>query len=207
MSSDLPDDEQGLVELAASCSDAAFCELMRRFQRLLAHAVSRSTNDPEDRRDLHSEIIVRLLSQQKKPLRDWRPTAPFGAYLAAIASRHCYNWADRKGLLAHKPPRSLESATSLVEPQALDDLRTQSASFDPPAALDHSERVRLLHRAVGRLPDADRLILKLRFGDDLSGPIIADLLGVSHGAARQRILRALRRLERELAEIEPGYFG
>jgi RNA polymerase sigma factor (sigma-70 family) len=206
MSRHLPEDERELVELAASCNDDAFSALMTRFQRLMAHIISRTTNDPEDRQDLRSEIIARLLTNRKKPLRDWRPTAPFAAYLGAIASRHCYSWSAQRGLIDAHPGRCLSANTSTVEPELLDHFTAESSVDTPVDALDRSERAELLRTAISQLPDDDRLILKLSFLDEYSGPTIADILGISHGAARQRIFRALRRLERILSETEPGYF-
>lgn len=206
MSRDLPEDERELVELAASCDDIAFCALLERFGGLLSHVVSRSTSDPEVREDLQSEIIARLLSRRKKALRDWRPTASFGAYLAAIGSRHCHTWARRNGRIESVGAHSLRANTSHMPSNLLDQVVPGSDAPDPESSLSRKERAAVLRRAMGALSDADRLVLKLRFADDLSGPAIAEMLGVSHVAARQRIFRALRRLERVLAETAGDYF-
>jgi RNA polymerase sigma factor (sigma-70 family) len=52
--------------------------------------------------------------------------------------------------------------------------------------------------AVGRLGRHEREALALRFGGDLRGPEIADLLGISVANAQQRLSRALRKLRSEL---------
>ena len=53
--------------------------------------------------------------------------------------------------------------------------------------------------AVERLPDEHREILKMTYWEDLTGPEIAAVLGLSATAVRSRILRARRLLKVELA--------
>jgi RNA polymerase sigma factor (sigma-70 family) len=64
-----------------------------------------------------------------------------------------------------------------------------------------------LTEALGRLSDREREILALRFGGDLSGPQIAELLDLTLANVQQITSRSLRRL-RELLEpaegTEPG---
>jgi RNA polymerase sigma factor (sigma-70 family) len=93
-----------------------------------------------------------------------------------------------------------------MAPDVLDSVVPSSDTQQPQTALDQKERAEVLSRAIGGLSDADRLVLKLRFADDLSGPLVAEILDISHTAARQRIFRALRRLERELADAAGDYF-
>jgi RNA polymerase sigma-70 factor (ECF subfamily) len=60
-----------------------------------------------------------------------------------------------------------------------------------------------LTEALGRLNDREREVLALRFGGDLSGPQIAELLGVTLANVQQISSRSLRRL-RELLEQGGG---
>ena len=55
-----------------------------------------------------------------------------------------------------------------------------------------------LEAALGRLSDRDREALALRFGGDLTGPEIAEELGISLANVQQILSRALRRLRLEL---------
>ena len=57
-----------------------------------------------------------------------------------------------------------------------------------------------LRAGLGRLPVQDRLILYLRYVEDLSQEEIARVAGVRLGAARSRLHRALQRLRRELGQ-------
>jgi len=63
-----------------------------------------------------------------------------------------------------------------------------------------------LSDALSKLSDRDREILALRFGGDLNGPEIAEVLGLSLANVQQIISRSLRKL-RELLEEEHGRPG
>lgn len=58
-----------------------------------------------------------------------------------------------------------------------------------------------LVEALGQLAERDREVLALRFGGDLTGPEIAELLGLSLANVQQIASRSLRKL-RELLEAE-----
>jgi len=60
-----------------------------------------------------------------------------------------------------------------------------------------------LAEALGRLSRRERGILALRFGADLRGPEIAELLDMSLANVQQTMSRALRRLRKQL-ESEQG---
>jgi RNA polymerase sigma factor (sigma-70 family) len=57
-----------------------------------------------------------------------------------------------------------------------------------------------LEHAIAKLSDRDRELIGLRFGADLSGSQIAELMGLSLGATQQGLARALRRLREALSE-------
>ncbi len=56
---------------------------------------------------------------------------------------------------------------------------------------------------LGRLPEDERVLLRLRFYEELSQTEIAERTGVALGTVKARMVRGLRRL-RELIEAEEG---
>lgn len=62
-----------------------------------------------------------------------------------------------------------------------------------------------LARALGDMRPGDRAALWLRFGEDLSIEQVAEVLGVSHSAAKARVYRAAGRLRPaiRLGEVRP----
>ena len=57
-----------------------------------------------------------------------------------------------------------------------------------------------LHEALGRLAEADREVLVLRFLEDLSTRELAAVLSISDSAVKMRQLRALQRLRNLLGD-------
>src|SRR5437868_8201088 len=70
---------------------------------------------------------------------------------------------------------------------------------DDPMATEEADQLR---RALARLAHADRLVLVLRFYLDFSNEEVARTLGISAGAARVRVHRALNRLRPEIRALE-----
>jgi RNA polymerase sigma-70 factor (ECF subfamily) len=58
-----------------------------------------------------------------------------------------------------------------------------------------------LDRALHLLSDRDREVIALRFGAELKGPEIAELLGLTLANVQQILSRSLRKMR---AELEPG---
>ncbi|MGC9319128.1 MAG: RNA polymerase sigma factor [Armatimonadota bacterium] len=196
---DLPENEADLVRRAAERDDDAFCALRDRYARHLRMLIARYAPNPEDRRDLFSEIIARLLRDDRRALRAWEPRAPFAAYLTTIAVRHCIAWLGRR--------RGLQERIADLQPadeggNPLEDAIPAGPESEPDAKVERLETRRILHHAAMQLSDSDRLVLAMRFADGLSGPAIARVLGITHGAARQRIYKALRRLADICEELE-----
>lgn len=80
-------------------------------------------------------------------------------------------------------------------------------TFDPPASTPTPSRVLMaeeendaIHRALERLPEDYRLVLLLRFQEDLSYEEIGKLMDLTPNAARKLWARAMKRLQEEMPE-------
>ncbi|GEM_PF-4699153 len=196
-------DEERLVRRAAQSDDEAFCTLRDRYRQHLRVLVARYAPTPADADDMYAEIIARLLADNKKALRQWRPIAPFSAYLTAIAVRHCMSWLERNS----RRPETVElhfPDADAGERQLLHELIEGDADERPDRQFAHREQREAMAFALTELSQSDRLVLALRFDQGMSGPEIGRALGISPGAARQRIFKALRRLQARLMDGEGG---
>lgn len=197
----LPAEEEKLVKLAASCNDEAFCSLRDRYRQHLRVLVSRYAPTPADREDVYSEIIARLLADNKRALCNWEPIAPFGAYLTTIAVRHCLSWLDRRRRTPDTVALSSGDPDS-DERELLQSMIAGDDAYEPESIIARRERREFVHAALLELSDSDRLVLALRFDQGMSGPEIGRALGITPGAARQRIFKALRRLSAVLEQSD-----
>ena len=126
----------------------------------------------------------------ERALRAWRRFDPDRAsprtWLTAIA---------RNALIDHQR-RGRERTEVPVEPA--------SQTLDPAEPAEDSYALGLapeLEMALDALSDRDRELVALRFGADLNGREIADLLGLELPAVQQAIWRALRSLRERLDDI------
>ena len=201
----LPSDETSLVRMAAACSQEAFAALAERFHRLLRLIVMKYADVADDRDDLEADVVAKLLRNRKRALRVWRPRAPFGAYLLTIAARHCIQWAQRDGRLRFQRLGALPGQEEYAG-DPLEQMLPAPDSDDPALATEVSFQRQAVCEALARLSADDQLALALRFEEEMKSPAIGRFFHISPGAARQRVFKALRRLERVLAERSPEVF-
>lgn len=156
---------------AAQADPARFLDLYDRyFHRVYAYVVSR-TGNRTDAEDVTSEVFTRALANIHA--FEWRG-APFGAWLFRVAANQ----------LADRWKRSSREADT---PRAV-----------AGAADDDLERRVFLYQLVERLPDTQRRVVELRFGEDKSLIEISITLGKSEGAVKQLQRRALEALRAAL---------
>ena len=176
MSQATESDEKLLIE-AAQKDPSRFAELYElHFDRVYAY-VARRVRDRAETQDLTAHVFQQALANLGK--FKWRG-APFAAWLYRIASNAIADHARRN----MRETNDLQSATE-----------TTAASVD----LEDVERRARLFRAVDKLPDDQRRVIVLRFGDEKSIREIADELGRSEGAIKQLQFRGLENLRSRLS--------
>ena len=171
-------------ELAeAARADARYFELLydRYADRLYRYALSR-TGSPTIADDIVSEAVVTALERleqfdpERGAFRSWLFTIT-SSKIADHRRRHRRFWRAINRRWRPDPPG--DSAFEL--------------------ALRGDERSRV-HRAVERLSEPNREVVTLRFVADLPIAAIAGTLGISEGAVKMRLSRALRQLAEDLGD-------
>lgn len=155
--------------------EEAWEELSRRIRRLGRLFVTR-----EDLDDLAQNVLIKL--QSPDVLRRLRAARAPSGYLAVMVRHAAIDLIRRRTTLR-----------DAVEP--IEENSDLNAVLD---GLDQEKRVALLRHVVGQLSDADRLLLRLRFWDEMSIADIARQFGMPYSTIAVRLFRMLRRLRREL---------
>jgi RNA polymerase sigma-70 factor, ECF subfamily len=176
-------DEQALLE-AAQRDPGKFDALYElHFERVYAFVVGR-VHDRTMAEDLTADVFHKALAGL--PKYEWRG-APFAAWLFRIAAnaiidqhkREQRGFADSEISSANEPPAdAMEMDLQVVE------YRTR------------------LFQLVGRLPEAQRLVIRQRFIEQRSIREIAQQLGKTPGAVKQLQFRALQSLR---TQMESGH--
>ena len=169
-------DERVLIE-AAQNDPGRFAELYElHFQRVYAYIACR-IHDRSERQDLTAHVFQQALANIGK--FKWRG-APFVTWLYRIAANAIADHARKKS-------REL----SEIE-------LTTNTSVD--SDLEQVERRARLFRAVETLPEDQRKVIVLRFGEEKSIREIASELNRSEGAIKQLQFRGLENLRARLRE-------
>lgn len=184
---DTPDDRE-LVRRSLEGDGRAFESLLRRYERGIYNVALRMVRDAETARDLTQEVFVRVHGS----LGRYDPVYPFASWIYRVAANLCID-AIRKRRL---------STVSLDAPHILEGEEVAREFPDespgPAAALEDSERARLLAEVMERLPESHRLVLILRHQRDLSYEEIALTLDAPLGTVKARIHRAREEFRRLL---------
>ena len=165
-----------LVERAQAGDRRAFAALYRAHGRMV-HGLLLTRLPRAELRDAMQDVFLAALAK----LDSLRDPARFGAWLAAIARNRARDWSKRHG-------RTREHSW---EPQAVDE--HEPARVTGPGMV---ESLALLAQLRG-LPEAQRELLILRFVEGLSGPEIAEVLGMTPGSVRVKLHRSLELLRRQ----------
>ena len=169
-------DERVLVE-AAQNDPGRFAELYERnFHRVYAYVVCR-IHDRSEAQDLTAHAFQQALANIGK--FKWRGT-PFIAWLYRIAANAIADQARKK---SRELPETEGAANSSVD-----------------SDLEQVERRARLFSAVETLPEDQRKVILLRFGEEKSIREIAADLNRSEGAVKQLQFRGLENLRARLRE-------
>ena len=165
------DDDRTLI-VAAQADPARFEQLYDRYVHRVYGFVSRRVGNRAVAEDVTSAVFEQALANL--PKFEWRG-APFAAWLIRIAAN----------AVADHWRRSAREAGDAAElPDAME--------------MDATEQRAILFQLVERLPDLQRRVIELRFGEEKSIREVAAALDRSEGAVKQLQLRALENLRKEM---------
>lgn len=183
-------DENALVERALGGDHEAFGLLIRRHERLVFRIVGGFLRNPEDVKDVAQETFIRAF----EGLRGFRPGAPFGPWIARIATRASYDRLRQRKRTSEVAWEDLSPA----EQAGAQDLAAGAGAADRAAVRD------LLERAMASLPPKDRMVLILSDALGFSGAEVAQAMGCSALAGRIRLHRARRAMRTVIEGLIPG---
>jgi len=160
-------------------------ELFERHHRRLFAFFLRLAGSRDAAEDLVQEVFVRMLKYR----HTYREEAEFTPWMFSVARNAAVDHYRGK-------PRELQEDPEAPEPVA--------PSVHPVERLEKREQSELLQAALGRLPREKReLLLLARFGE-MKYDSIGELLGISVGAVKVRVHRALKELREAYRLVSEG---
>jgi RNA polymerase sigma-70 factor (ECF subfamily) len=176
------DDEAALIASAIAGDGDAYGRLVRRYERVsyrVAAAVAGSAADGE-------EAVQNAYVKAHRSLPRFRRGAPFRPWLLRIVVNEARN--VRRSELRHRRLAVRAAEVVDVAPPGAEDTALESGDVEAVLA------------GLARLSEQDRVALALRYFAELCDRDAAIVAGITEGAYRVRVLRALRRLRARLEE-------
>ena len=166
----------------------AYRRLVERYQSHVAQILWRFSRD----RLVHEELVQDVFVEAYLSLGTYHGKAPWGHWLARIATRVGYRYWKEKARQRATEPFSLEEWDQVADD---DDMLER---IEPDRAAD------ILHRLLEQLPPRDRLVLMLRYIEGCDVAEAARRTGWTKTMVKVQALRARNKLKKlvEHSEME-----
>jgi RNA polymerase sigma-70 factor, ECF subfamily len=188
------DDE--LVQALQQGSEGAYETLLSRFQQPVYNLALRLLNDPSYAADVVQEVFLKVF----RNVGHFRGQSSLKTWIYRITVNEAHN--QRRWFFRHRR-REIGLEEEPEEARSMSQVLPDGSPSPFDYAFDR-ERRNLLESALSKINPAFREVVVLRDIADLSYDEIADILLLSLGTVKSRILRGREALRQELADrLEP----
>lgn len=186
-------EDRALAQALRAGDEAAYEALILRFEQSVYGMVSRLLEDPADAPDVVQEVFLKIF----RNISSFRGESSLKTWIYRIAvneARNQQRWFGRH--------RGKEVGLEPTAPDALGygDWLPDPAPGPYEEALDHEVQA-MVEEALKRMSATYRTALVLREVEELSYEEIAEILEVSLGTVKSRILRGREALRKELSAM------
>lgn len=185
--------DQEVVAWALSGAEAAYRELVRRYERPVFALIYRMVRDRELAEDLTQDTFVKVLNA----LERYNPAYKFSSWIFKIANNAAIDHLRRRDV----ETLSIEGAPHAATPaqQEATELQVGDAAASPLELLEARELGGQIERAIAALRPEYRACIILRHLEGRSYEEIAEILGLPLGTVKTYIHRARNELRDVLA--------
>jgi len=183
--------EQSLIQRAQKGDQDAFAALVDEHQRYVYNLALRVMKDENEALDLAQETFVRAWMA----LPNFKGQSQLRTWLYRIVTNLCYN----------RLPGLRRSLNDLGD-DVMEDI--PEPAFDAPAhEYESNETKNYLRQAIDKLDETYRLLITLRYQDELSYEEIASTLNLPLGTVKTGIFRAKAQLRNALRQLEDSWIA
>ena len=187
--------DQEVVVLAKDGRDAAYRELVRRYERPVFSLVYRMVRDRELAEDLAQETFVKALNA----IESYRPEFKFSSWIFKIANNAAIDHLRRREL----DTLSLDGSPNAETPDAVEAtaLQISDRTETPLEELEARELGGAIEVAIGLLRPEYRACILLRHVEGRPYEEIAEMLSLPLGTVKTYIHRARNELREALGDL------
>ncbi len=176
--------EAAIVEACRRGEIAAFEHLFRKYGAKMKSVAFNLLGNPTDAEDAVQDAFLKV----HRGIRNFRGQSAFSTWMYRILVNACYDMRRRGMRRLEEPAPEMPEGEELPHP--------------PAPAVNHPLRM-ALESCVAKLSDAYRNVFLLYEVEGFAHGEIAEMLGISEGASKNRLFEAKRELRRMLLQA-PG---
>ena len=174
------DPDAELIRQVAEGDEAAFEELVKKYQHPVLNTIYRYISDSTQADDLAQEVFVKVWNHAGS----FRGKSKFSTWLYKIVVNQCLNYRSRE----RKSTSSLDRPVEDLSPGA-------------DANLETSERQAAVRKAIDELPEKQRIALILSRFDRKSYKEISEIMRCSLSSVESLIFRAKENLRKKILPL------
>ena len=157
--------------------DAAFTQLVRKYQERLYWHIRRMVVEHEDTNDILQNVFIKVW----KNLGEFREESNLYTWLYRIGTNEALTWIDQQ--------KRRSSVSISGNEDMFAERLTSQRDFDP------SKIEWKLQQAIQSLPEKQKLVFNLRYYDEMPYEEMAGVLGTSVGALKASYHHAVKKVE------------
>ncbi|MEM9990938.1 MAG: sigma-70 family RNA polymerase sigma factor [Bacteroidota bacterium] len=174
-------DDYRLVQQAIEGNQRAYADLLNRYRASVFHTMLKMVNNRDDADDLTIEAFGKAF----RKLSSYTPHYAFSTWLFRIAINNCIDHIRKKRL----------HILSIDDPIDSDGEQDFSANIrsdmrNPEEIFMNTQKIQLMRILMGRLSEKYRLMIELRYFEELSYDEIAQELNIPLGTVKAQLFRA-----------------
>lgn len=180
------EEEQQWIKDVLSGNKQAYAHIINKYKNPLYATILRMTKNPQDAQDLVQEAFIKVYYQLGK----YNGKGSFSSWLYRVAINHCMDEFRKK---RYKMKQIEFSEDQVLNPN------------HPEVIFMKKEKNRQLEKIIGTLPEDERMIILLRYVNELSYSDIGELVQLPVSSVRNKLHRAKKKL-RDISKQKGGYF-
>lgn len=171
-------DESYVIKQVLSGNKQAYADIINTYKTPLYATVLRMTNHHQLAQDLVQEAFIKIYEQ----LANYKEGS-FNSWLYRVAINHCIDELRKKQYQFSNEPLHDEQLIEINHPEVI---------------YLKKERERQLEELISELPEQERMILLLRYSNDLSYKQIAELLKIPLSDVRNKLHRSKKKMREQV---------
>lgn len=180
------EEEQQWIQEVLAGNKQAYAHIINKYKNPLYGTILRMTRNPHDAQDLVQEAFIKTYEQLDK----YKATGSFSSWFYRVALNHCMDQFRKKRLKQNE-----------IDDEQIQDHR------HPEVIFLKQEKSRQLERLIAALPSDERMIILLRYGQELSYQEISEVLDLSLSNVRNKLHRAKKKMRNHVKHKGGDFYG